>query len=648
MDPPIKGVIPVDNETNASATRVSADGKQITYRLHVLQQPLRARACGSGAKCTFSRTVTLATMMLADAHTASADRRPVDPPPIVELKIYEGEGTDNDITYNINANYFLFATLVQARAMAHGRVAEDKSRLTVLTGTPVAGMVYLDRPSPAGYFIFPDLSVRHEGQYRLSFSLYEELKDSKDIEKPVDGSRSSTPEAHVTHRLEVMSQAFTVFSAKKFPGLTESTSLSRMVAEQGCRVRIRRDVRMRRRDTKDGGKDWDGYEDETAQARARMSATPDTGSGYPTLPTPHGYAESLSRPRSASIHSISLPNPLSRRTSQQDMAQGYHQTFGTSPQTPQGTYAQSPYGPSPSQQYSQPPFMHQQPAMQPPPPQYHSSHHGYHNYPSAPPPASVPQPQYAHTALDSAPPGHRLSVDYSGQATDARRSSQWSAPPPPVSGYVPQGTAPSCHSYAPSANGYQPSGPPPQHATYPSQHGQHQSYGSLDMYNRPPPPQPVQPPARASGATTPLTGRTFDSRHAPSLSPLQMTADMASRLEPSSPVTAAPPGSSYYSSVSTPIDSHKRSYSSVYSEKHLSQPLKQGARPSISSEYASHSSYSNGTLGLSAPDDGDELTGEGDSQRKALKYHRADGQEMTRHVPVYDERTSYAQERPLI
>lgn len=48
----IKGCIQVDNETESSASRMTRDGKQITYRLKVLQQPMRARACGSGAKCT--------------------------------------------------------------------------------------------------------------------------------------------------------------------------------------------------------------------------------------------------------------------------------------------------------------------------------------------------------------------------------------------------------------------------------------------------------------------------------------------------------------------------------------------------------------------------------------------------------------------
>ena len=143
--------------------------------------------------------------------------------------------------------------------MAKGRLPLTPPTFPVLTGSPVAGMAYLDRPNPAGYFIFPDLSVRHEGLYRLSFSLFEELKESKDSDvEPPEGSPKArdnplsshpmAPRAHVHFRLEVKSIPFAVFSAKKFPGLSESTPLSRTVAEQGCRVRIRRDVRMRRRD----------------------------------------------------------------------------------------------------------------------------------------------------------------------------------------------------------------------------------------------------------------------------------------------------------------------------------------------------------------------------------------------------------------
>ncbi len=206
----------------------------------------------------------------------------MDPPPVVQLRILEGEAK-RDITFSYNANFFLYTTLEHARPIAQGRVPSTaQASFPVLTGTPVAGIAYLDRPDLAGYFVFPDLSVRHEGKYRLSFNLYEEVKDLKDADAEPAGTSSEVaevkhapmaPQNHVHYRLEVKSMPFSVFSAKRFPGLTESTNISRIVAEQGCRVRIRRDVRMRRRDVKlsKGGHDWD---DEPAPAYAQAPQQP--------------------------------------------------------------------------------------------------------------------------------------------------------------------------------------------------------------------------------------------------------------------------------------------------------------------------------------------------------------------------------------
>lgn len=245
--------------------RITSNGRRLCYWLTVIQQPERARACGSGAK-------------------SSADRRPVDPPPVVELRIWEGEGDNReDVTFAYSANFFLFATLEMARPIAHGRVQAPQQQVPVLTGMPVSGMAYLDRPTEAGYFIFPDLSVRHEGKYRLSFNLYEQThtKEDKDAEpSPVQDTKpqipgSTTPDSSFDWRMEVQSAEFTVFSAKKFPGLAESTSLSRTVAEQGCRVRIRRDVRMRRRDEK-SNRDYE----ESQEEYARAAHTPSSIHGF--------------------------------------------------------------------------------------------------------------------------------------------------------------------------------------------------------------------------------------------------------------------------------------------------------------------------------------------------------------------------------
>lgn len=197
---------------------------------------------------------------------------------MVELRIFEGEGPNRtDITFCYDANFFCFVKLHLARPIANGRGQQPPQQPPVLTGMPASGMAYLDRPAEAGYFIFPDLSVRHEGKYCLGFNLYEHTKNAKDQDADLKESERYA-NGSFDFISEVKSAPFTVFSAKKFPGLAESTILSRTVAEQGCRVRIRRDVRMRRREGK-GGADYDDYGDE-AYSRAR-SMTPVDPSDYP-------------------------------------------------------------------------------------------------------------------------------------------------------------------------------------------------------------------------------------------------------------------------------------------------------------------------------------------------------------------------------
>lgn len=222
--------------TTTLYSRTTKDGRRLHYELVCLQQPERARACGSGQK-------------------SAADRRPVDPPPVVQLRILEGPVFEEakDITNSYNASFFVFVDLQHSRPIANGRVQTPAATSPpVLTGSPVSGMALLDRPAEAGYFLFPDLSVRHEGRYVLGFTLYEHTKEERDGDaEPVDDNA----EPGFLQRMRVVSQPFVVFSAKKFPGLKHSTGLSRCISEQGCRVRIRREVRMRRRgeSKQDGG-----------------------------------------------------------------------------------------------------------------------------------------------------------------------------------------------------------------------------------------------------------------------------------------------------------------------------------------------------------------------------------------------------------
>nr|POE93064.1 developmental and secondary metabolism regulator mve1 [Quercus suber] len=597
-------LIKVDNETSSTSSRLTADGKHLTYQLNVIQQPQRARACGAGAK-------------------SSADRRPVDPPPIIELKIFDGEvSPENDITFAMNATYFLYATLEQARPIAQGRVPEDKNRLAVLTGTPVAGLVYLDRPSAAGYFIFPDLSVRHEGKYRLSFSLFEGLKDAKDHDKVADASRPGHEgDAHVLHRLEVKSAPFTVFSAKKFPGLAESTSLSRMVAEQGCRVRIRRDVRMRRRDTKPG-KDWDEYDEETVQARERVSSTPES-MHYASMTGSHGLAEHTGRPRSSSnVSHHSLPS-LSRRQSAHDMNQAYPPTYGAVPVTPQSNYGQSPAHAPPGQQYPhQPSYGHQSQAMQPP-----SQHHlttygqppisngtpqpGYYGYvPVQAPVPAVQQPQMSqygpHAGYNNHPaPIHRGSMDQSSQHQQSTVH--------PSMAYNQQPHQSTMSYQAPTQPLYQ---APPQLTTRSSLPSLTPSFTSHEHTRS----MSIQP--HTSGVPT------HRNTNENILPPLRIPDAPNNILEPSSPASAVPQ-SSYFSSAVDP--SHKRSYGSVFNDKHLQQRRLDGTRPSI--PYNQDNGLSNNQYTAADADDAASDFDPTMLLRKRMDYRRADGSSAARCLP---------------
>ncbi|KAK0732641.1 velvet factor-domain-containing protein [Apiosordaria backusii] len=348
--------------------RATKGGRTLWYCLKVIQQPERARACGSGPK-------------------SSADRRPVDPPPVVELRVYEGQtweiAQEKDITFLYNANFFLYATLEHARVMAHGRVQTPAANTPpVLTGMPVSGMAYLDRPTEAGYFLFPDLSVRHEGRYRLTFNLYEETKEDKDKDPqsenaaPEGQSCGPTQGGSFDFRMEVKSQDFIVYSAKKFPGLAESTALSRMVAEQGCRVRIRRDVRMRRRDGKGTG-DYDNAEDEYARRPSRRTATP-AADARPDF--------NRNRSMSGSVERTPYSADPQRRPSLADYPAPY-----PGQQPPSGGHLQFLNGGSNAPYPSQPPPQNfAQPPSVPPSPVYPPSQAAPYpaqtSYPAAPPP----------------------------------------------------------------------------------------------------------------------------------------------------------------------------------------------------------------------------------------------------------------------
>ncbi|TFK88251.1 hypothetical protein K466DRAFT_585711 [Polyporus arcularius HHB13444] len=196
------------------------------YDLTMRQEPKQARMCGVGA-----------------------DRRPIDPPPIVQLRVVDpssrrpqsnsSRASSPDLSappsaqsFLQNPYYFMFASLAKPDEDVELHWLKDgKTRCT--TGSVVSSLYHLKdsehQNADAGFFVFPDLSVRTEGSYRLKLSLYEVVGNN------------------VYHCKSIFSAPFYVYTAKKFPGMEESTPLSCSLADQGIKIRIRKDIRVRKR-----------------------------------------------------------------------------------------------------------------------------------------------------------------------------------------------------------------------------------------------------------------------------------------------------------------------------------------------------------------------------------------------------------------
>ncbi|KAF9586076.1 hypothetical protein BGW38_009913 [Lunasporangiospora selenospora] len=130
----------------------------------------------------------------------------------------------------------------EVRSMISTPGKSDPPKLTrILMGSVVISPILLNNAEgePGWYFSFPDLSIRTEGVYTLKFKLM--------------CITSFDPMSEQATKLitEETSTSFTVYSAKKFPGMTESTELSKAFARQGLKIPIRNDLRPRKTESKD-------------------------------------------------------------------------------------------------------------------------------------------------------------------------------------------------------------------------------------------------------------------------------------------------------------------------------------------------------------------------------------------------------------
>ncbi|UPX18081.1 uncharacterized protein EKO05_0008398 [Ascochyta rabiei] len=87
---------------------------------------------------------------------------------------------------------------------------------------------------PGFWFVLQDLSVRTEGTFRLKFMIFN-IGSGENLNS-ILGHGEKTPML-----ASCFSDPFTVYSAKKFPGVIESTTLSKCFAQQGIKIPIRKD-----------------------------------------------------------------------------------------------------------------------------------------------------------------------------------------------------------------------------------------------------------------------------------------------------------------------------------------------------------------------------------------------------------------------
>ncbi|KAJ3012836.1 hypothetical protein HKX48_006067 [Thoreauomyces humboldtii] len=169
-------------------------------QLIVRQQPVRARMIGFGEK----------------------DRRPIDPPPILQIRLRSEDGQAlirmREPRTKRGRQPLFQPLLALARIILILHIVKPPSWITHRT------QFALRRPHAGPH------SVRVSGRYRLKFLVFD-----------VNSSLAS-PDAVVTTPHCAISDVFTVYHPKEFPGMGDSTTLSKCLSRQGLRIHIRVDA----------------------------------------------------------------------------------------------------------------------------------------------------------------------------------------------------------------------------------------------------------------------------------------------------------------------------------------------------------------------------------------------------------------------
>ena len=183
----------------------------VRFRLEIRQQPQNAR----------------------ESSEVLVDRRVINPPPIVQVVIESSRLSEDSIREYLHFKYQMVAEILDETGV------EDMSKYDAKEGRPGRRMVGKrvlamsitakdDDDNLGCFFIFEDISVRVIGVYRLKFSLL-----------MIDPSRFEQ-QRHVPFLASIVSNSFTVYKPKDFPGMSPNSPLTirlRQAAEFWVQIR---------------------------------------------------------------------------------------------------------------------------------------------------------------------------------------------------------------------------------------------------------------------------------------------------------------------------------------------------------------------------------------------------------------------------
>ncbi|KAJ7141173.1 velvet factor, partial [Mycena epipterygia] len=180
----------------------------LEYDVTIRQQPLHAR---------------ISAMKVSD-------RRPVDPPIIVQLAVRDHRDTGSPTkpsrhSHLTNPYYFMYAALVDATTDTEVKFDGRPSTSGALVSSIRVLKDHPNSDKDAAFFIFSDICVRLEGSWRFKLSLF-----------VIDSDR-------VKSCATIYSAPFFVYQGKQYPGVQVSTPLTRGLAAQGVKLRIRKEIR---------------------------------------------------------------------------------------------------------------------------------------------------------------------------------------------------------------------------------------------------------------------------------------------------------------------------------------------------------------------------------------------------------------------